>query len=181
MRGPLPKDDESRRRRNTPAITATNLPAGGRKGPAPKPPSGYEFRQCGWAWWRWAWKTPQSAAWNDGYLYAVARRAALEDDLDCIRRIDSGSFDDLLGSSEDDTREQIEWVVKTLRAIAGSELNLMREARELDDRLGLTAKAFGQLRWQLEDDKEPAKPAVKTQRAAQRKAGAMSVINGGAA
>ncbi len=160
MRGPLPKDDASRRRRNAPTIEATELPAGGREGPVPAVPAGYVLRECGSAWWAWAWRTPQAAAWKDGYLYAVLRRAVLEDDLDAIRRVDSGSFDELLEATEDDTRRQIEWVVSTLRAICGSELNLMKEARELDDRLGLTAKAFGQLRWKITSEPASAAPAV---------------------
>lgn len=158
MRGPLPKDDASRRRRNAPTIEATELPAGGRAGSVPDVPVGYSLRECGLAWWRWAWRTPQAAAWNDGYMYAVLRRAVLEDDLDAIRRVDSGSFDELLDSTEEDTRRQIEWVVSTLRAICGSELALMKEARELDDRLGLTAKAFGQLRWKIARDADPVAP-----------------------
>lgn len=178
MRGPLPKDDESRRRRNAPTISPTELPASGRKGPVPKVPKGYALRECGQAWWEWAWRTPQSAAWNDGYLYAVLRRAVLEDDLDAIRRVDSGSFDELLDATEEDTRRQVEWVVSTLRAICGSELNLMKEARELDDRLGLTAKAFGQLRWQIKSDE--AKPAASAPASRSRRAG-LVVHEGGAA
>jgi hypothetical protein len=178
MRGPLPKDDASRRRRNAPTISPTELPSAGRRGVLPKVPRGYALRECGSAWWEWAWATPQAAAWNDGYLYAVLRRAVLEDDLDAIRRVDSGSFDELLDSTEDDTRRQIEWVVSTLRAICGSELNLMKEARELDDRLGLTAKSFAQLRWQLAD---PAvKPAAATPTSRQDRKG-LVVHEGGAA
>ncbi len=178
MRGPLPNATENTRRRNAPTINPTNLPAKGRSGAVPKPPAGYEFRECGRAWWAWAWKTPQAAAWNDGYLYAVARRAMLEDDLDCIRRIDSGSFDDLLGETEDDTRDQVQWVVSALRAIAGNELGLMKEARELDDRLGLTAKAFGQLRWQIKDEPVQGAAAITTAKGGRRSSAVLSVVEG---
>jgi hypothetical protein len=40
---------------------------------------------AGDAWWKWAWKTPTAAAWTEGDLYAVARRATLEDALDRAR------------------------------------------------------------------------------------------------
>lgn len=79
MPGPLP--NPNRRRRNVPEPPKAGLPAGGRKGPAPRCPKSTPLGAAGIAWWRWAWKTPQAAAWDTGSLYAVARRATLEDSL----------------------------------------------------------------------------------------------------
>jgi len=78
MPGPLPKAAGQRRRRNAPTIPTTKLPAGGREGQPPKCP--YQLGRAGRAWWTWAWHTPQAAAWSDGDLFALARRARLEDD-----------------------------------------------------------------------------------------------------
>lgn len=64
-------------RRNAPTIPTTTLPASGRQAPAPTSP--YELGTAGHTWWTWAWATPQACAWDDGQLYAIARRARLED------------------------------------------------------------------------------------------------------
>lgn len=75
MRGPLPNPD--RRRRNAPTIPTTELPAGGYRGTMPSSP--YRLGVRGRAWWKWAWRTPQAAAWGESARYVVARRALLED------------------------------------------------------------------------------------------------------
>ena len=77
MPGPPPKDPSQRRRRNK-DITQdilTRLPAGGRKGRAPKwpldPANEREVEV-----WSSLWHTPQAAAWeNLGWIRAVARYA----------------------------------------------------------------------------------------------------------
>jgi len=77
--GPLPNPD--RVRRNAPTIPTTHLPASGRPGPAPKPPGWVKLGAKGRAWWKWAWATPQAAAWSDGDLAFLASRAQLEDEV----------------------------------------------------------------------------------------------------
>ena len=137
-RGPLP--NPNRRRRNAPTIPTTSLPAGGRKGRAPKVPAGYELRDAGAAWWRWAWSLPQAVAWDDGSHYALARRAQLEDTLGAV--------------AVDDAR---------------SRLSLLKEMRELDRRFGLDPKAMAELRWTIvaeePSEKKPAAPARRHLRA----------------
>lgn len=64
-----------RRRTTGPTV----LPIKGRTGAPPKCP--YPLGEAGSAWWKWAWHTPTAAAWNPGDLYAVARRALIEDHL----------------------------------------------------------------------------------------------------
>lgn len=76
-RGPLPNPE--RRRVNAPTIPTTDLPAGGFDGPVPSCP--YRLGDRGRAWWKWAWRTPQAAAWGSSMAYVVARRAVLEDSL----------------------------------------------------------------------------------------------------
>lgn len=116
MPGPLPNPE--RRRTNAPTIPTTNLPAGGRQGPAPKPPKWVQLDVAARAWWAWAWSTPQAAAWSVGDVVALARRARLED------------------------------------VLAGDPSNMAvsREARELDDRFGLTPKGMAALRWKIVAD-----------------------------
>jgi hypothetical protein len=81
MPGPMP--NPTRRRQNQPTIAMTCLPAEGRKGPLPRPPRWITLNAAGNQWWRWAWKTPQAAAWESkGMEVFVARRAKLEDLFD---------------------------------------------------------------------------------------------------
>ena len=87
-RGPLP--DAHHSRRNAPTIPTTNLPAGGRAGPAPRIPKGTALGAAGRAWWRWAWSTPQAAAWDAGSFQVVLRRARLEDAVVLLEHFDLG-------------------------------------------------------------------------------------------
>jgi len=114
MGGPLP--NPNRRRRNAPTIPTTSLPAAGRKGAPPKPPRSIALGDAATAWWRWAWHTPQAAAWSKGDLYVTARRAQLEDAM-----------------------------------AESAPASILREARELDDRLGLSPKGMAALRWVIID------------------------------
>lgn len=83
-RGPLPTGTAVRR--NQPTIPTTNLPSTGRTTPIPKPPALYVFGDRAADWWAWAWRTPQACAWDDGSLFAVARRAQLEDQIETVER-----------------------------------------------------------------------------------------------
>lgn len=164
MPGPLP--DPKRRRRNAPTIATTGLPAGGRQGPRPRPPQWLELGQAGWAWWRWAWKTPQSAAWNPGHHVVVARRASLEDDLAALARVEGLDFRELL---ELEDGPAIASAVQRVAALATGRLALARECRELEVQLGLTPKGQAQLRWQvvpdeLEERREERAPAEQRKR-----------------
>lgn len=156
MAGPLP--DANRRRRNAPTIPTTNLPASGRKGKPPRLPSFAHLGKAGRAWWRWAWSTPQAAAWAAGHEAAVARRASLEDDLDALAFVGL-DLDRLPAESEIELAvylEHVKYVIQKLKALAGSRLAVLREMRELDDRLGLTPKAMAALRWAIVDDEPTA-------------------------
>lgn len=172
--GPLP--DPNRRRRNPPTIPTTKLPAGGRKGPAPRPPKNAQLGERGLTWWRWAWKTPQAAAWSAGEHVVIARRAGLEDDLHALEFI--GLDLDRL-PAEDDIElaaylDHVKYVVEKLKALAGGKLAIAREMRELDDRLGMTPKARAALRWEIvREEDEPEQPDVDdevTRKREQRKA-----------
>ena len=158
-RGPLP--DPNHHRRNAPTIPTTNLPAGGRPGPAPRLPKDSTLGAAGRAWWRWAWSTPQAAAWDAGSFQVVLRRARLEDVVAVLESMDLGeppSDPDEL----DGYLETLKWVVQVLKGAATGALAAMREMRELDDRLGLTPKAMAQLRWTIvAEEEEPEKVAVQ--------------------
>lgn len=151
MPGPMPKAQA--RRRNQPTIPTTSLPASGRTAPAPEIPSGYDFGVQGLAWWQWAWTTPQAAAWSDGNSYVVARRASLEDDVAALSRVEGLDFDRLLEVEEKEIRS----VVSIIASLATGRVALMREMRELDDRLGLTPKSMAALRWTIVADTPEAK------------------------
>lgn len=64
-RGPLPKPDAERRRRNTPTFEWVPLPAGGRHGPAPELPLVREWSRLLQDWWELAWASPMASQWRD--------------------------------------------------------------------------------------------------------------------
>jgi hypothetical protein len=153
-RGPLP--GANTRRTNAPTIPTTALPAAGRREPIPEPP--YPLLEHGLAWWRWAWHLPQAAAWDAGALYALARRAQLEDDLRHLDEVEQVDFAELLGMSDErESIRRLEDLVRRLKGLAGGRVSVMREMRELDNRFGLNAKAMVDLRWKIEEPE--AKPA----------------------
>lgn len=148
--GPLP--NPRRRRRNAPTIPTTDLPAAGRSGSAPRCPKWIDLGPSGTAWWRWAWHTPQAAAWSAGDHPLIARRAVLEDMIAARKLGDVGELAELLGLDADHIPDGIEAVFTALAELAGGALSIMREAREIEDRLGLTPKGMAQLRWRIVPD-----------------------------
>lgn len=176
--GPLPKDPDQRVRRNEPTIPTTKLPAGGFTGRRPSVPKAYSLAAAGKAWWAWAWKTPQAAAWSPGDTYLIARRAQLEDDLAALALVPEVAIGDILhdaiGTDLDDRKEvrkleeALDWLLSSLQRRAGGSGPVMREMREIDDRLGLTPKGLAALRWNIVPDAPTAaapnaKPAAKPQ------------------
>lgn len=150
MPGPLPKNQ--RRRRNPPTIPTTTLPASGRSGPPPELPEWVELGAAGLGWWTWAWSTPQASAWSAGNVPTVARRASLEDDVAALTDVKGLDFGDVL---DKDTAQQVRATVSRVASLATGKLNLAREMRELEDRLGLTPKGMASLRWQIVADVSP--------------------------
>ena len=149
-RGPLP--DPNSRRRNAPTIPTTNLPAAGRKGRVPAVPAAYALKKAGKAWWRWAWKLPQAAAWDDGALYTLARRAQLEDDLHLQDHFDPFELGELLGlDDEHKMLKELGFVIGRLKSMSGGRLAILKEMRELDGKLGLNPEALAKLRWKIVD------------------------------
>lgn len=164
MPGPLPKPGA--RRRNAPTIPSTLLPAGGYSGPVPRVPK--SLGAAGKTWWRWAWRTPQAKGWDGGSVWVVGRRASLEDDLAALAIEDSDfNLAELLQMPYDESLKRLEWVIRKLHALAGGRLAVVREMRELDDRLGLTPKGRLALRWEIQPDevgekREEGKPSSRS-------------------
>lgn len=157
MPGPLP--NPNRRRRNAPTIPTTNLPVAGRKGRAPNCP--YELADAGAAWWRWAWTLPQACAWSRGDLYAVARRARLEDDIAAMNFTEGfRELRDLLAGAEREAIDRVENALGVLKRLAVGKLSVEKEMRELDAKLGLTPESMAKLRWTIVDDEQPAAPTA---------------------
>jgi hypothetical protein len=150
MPGPLP--ETNKRRRNAPTIPTTSLPASGFDGEIPDPPKSYDLSSSGAAWWAWAWRTPQAAAWSAGDLYVLARRASVEDDIKSIDLVDLTICLDGLGEAEE---SELRAIFARVKALVTGRLSLLKEARDLDDRLGLTPKGLAALRWKIVADKEP--------------------------
>jgi hypothetical protein len=84
---------------------------------------------------------PQAAAWSEGDLYALARRASLEDDLAAPKSVDRFDLGEVFGiANERAAMRRIEAMVAAPAVTVRRRLAIMREARALDDRYGLTAK-----------------------------------------
>ena len=158
MPGPLP--NPNRVRRNAPTIPTTNLPASGRKGRAPACPKWVELLGHGEQWWKWAWTTPQACAWSLGDIPLIARRASMEDDLAAIDAIPSIAA--LFALADEDA---LAACLKRLASLAPGRVQLLREMREVDERLGLTPKGMAALRWTIVADE------TDTDTAPQRAAG----------
>lgn len=146
MAGPLP--DPNARRRNAPTIPTTKLSAAGRTEDAPPIPEWVTLSKSGLAFWRWAWATPQALAWGTavGMESWVARRASLEDDLAALNEVEGLDFGNL---ADTDNAREFREVISRVAALATGRLAILKEMREMDDRLGLTPKGMAALRWQI--------------------------------
>lgn len=175
--GPLP--NPHRRRRNAPTIPTTELPAGGRRGRRPKPPARLELGPSALEWWEWAWSTPQAAAWaGAGFTEVLARRASLEDDLAALARVDGLDLAELMDA---DTARMLDAILRRMAGLTGGRLAVLREMRELDDRLGLTPKALAALRWRIADTAPDEGPALVDEveaRRRDRRARALEAVEG---
>jgi hypothetical protein len=161
MPGPLPSPNA--RRRNAPTISGSELPPEGRDGPIPGVPDAYELRSPGLAWWSWAWSLPQAAKWDVGSVYVVARRASLEDDLAALDEVGEFDFEALLDESIEDgaASARLRFIIGRLKGLAAGRTSVMKEMRELDNRLGLNPKAMADLRWQIGVAEEATRPKPK--------------------
>lgn len=151
MPGPLPKPD--RRRANAPTFPTTRLPVSGFRGKIPAVPRNVKLKDAGKAWWKWAWRTPQAAAWNAGHVWNVARRAQLEDVW--AAQVDAGAATAALANA----------------------------MQTLENRLGLTPKGMLELRWEIVADVKPASAEPDTERqdeVARRRAEREGRLAGGA-
>lgn len=151
MPGPLPERNRLGHQ-GPPKIPMTNLPASGRPGRAPTVPSWVILGKAGKAWWRWAWSTPQACGWGTGagQESMVARRASLEDDLAALERVQGLDLVAALAAFHSAT--ELAMVIRRVAALATGRLGIVKEMRELDDRLGLTPRGLAQLRWIIIDD-----------------------------
>lgn len=122
MPGPLPNPQSRKSQDGKATVPTTDLPLAGYAGPIPDLPAWVELDDAGLAFWAWAWRTPQAAAWDDGAVMAVARRAALE-----------SAFYRL--------------AMKSPEKVAA----LAAKIVELDGKLGLTPQALAALRWRIVD------------------------------
>ena len=89
----------------------------------------------------------------------VARRASLEDDLATIAKVQSL---DALDFSESESEADARRLISRLAALVSGRLAILRECRELDDRLGLSPKGMAALRWKVVEDSGKSKAATGT-------------------
>jgi hypothetical protein len=79
----------------------------------------------------------------------VARRASLEDDLTALAKVNGIDVSEM---GEDANLREMRAVIANLASLATGKLQILREMRELDDRLGLTPKGMAALRWVVVQD-----------------------------
>jgi hypothetical protein len=163
-RGPLSKPAAKRVRRNQPTVPTRALPASGFAGPYPRIPKGVELGEAGRIWWRWAWRTPQAAAWDAGTHIALARRAQLEDidaALDQVEGIDVSYALSLAREGEVvDAIQTLRWLVKQMAGLAGGRLAVYAKMLDLDRQFGLTTRSFYDLHFEIVAEEAPkAEPA----------------------
>jgi hypothetical protein len=123
-----------------------------------------ELGEPGARWWAWAWGLPQAAKWDAGTLYFVARRAVLEDHAAALSFPDPLDVGDLFDEGNKEAARRVEWALNLLRRSATGEVTLMREMRELDNRLGLNPKAMADLRWSVGEEEAPEKKAAEVRK-----------------
>ena len=75
-RGPMPKPDATRRRRNAPTASRTAVPASGRKGRRPHPSR--KLDAAAMVYWRRYWKLPVAELWTEADIPAITRLCYLQ-------------------------------------------------------------------------------------------------------
>lgn len=153
------------------AATVT-LPPAGRTGRPPKCP--LDLAQPGTAWWRWAWRTPQATRWDKGALFAVARRAELEDVVAAMGFEGTLNLGDVLAGAEPQAIARVHDALELLRREATGALSVKREMRALDKALGLNPEGMAALGWVIAVEQATEKDALDelTKRRAARAGGA---------
>jgi hypothetical protein len=118
--------EPSRRRASTDRV----LPAEGRRGPAPKWPSGHKPTADERRAWRRLWATPQATAWEKipGTIETVERYVRVS--VAASRQLDAGE----------------------------PQAALLAQLARLEDTLGITPAGLARLRWTLADPVQPAPP-----------------------
>lgn len=71
-------------------------------------------------------------------------------------------FAEVLGAERSEVLRKLEWCVRRLQSLAGGKLAIAREARELDDRLGLTPKGRLALRMTIVETDTEATRVITT-------------------
>jgi hypothetical protein len=121
---PLPKPADQRRRRNAPIANTLKLPAEGRVGPTPEWPLLLPPADQHLSVWREIWKTPMAVGWERlGWERAVAAYVLVTVEAEAMRSADVKIW-----------------------------ISLLAEARQHEDRLGLTPMALLRLRWEISTD-----------------------------
>ena len=130
MPGPPPKKEGEKRRRNAPMANTVHLPAEGRTAAAPLWPGPGLMPEPYRSVWDELWALPQAIMWERQKWTRVVARYILT-----------------LSAAEDSLRAH------------EPDAKLLTEARNLEDRLGLTPMALLRLRWEIVEDVPEEKPA----------------------
>lgn len=149
MPGPPPKHPAQRRRRNA---APAKKPVARRARRAPEPPKG--LTAAARAWWRRVWASPVSGQWTDADVPQVQRLAriisvlSIEGTAQSKAAAQLRALEELLGIELDAVRGLVD-------AGLGLDTRMLNEARQLEDRLGLSPLARHRMAWEISDDQVP--------------------------
>lgn len=163
--GPPPKPAGQRRRRNATPGKA-QLPAAGRRGPAPKLPGASTMLSETRAWWKLVWASPAATRWVPADLPNLHRLARLHDLVARQFRIVADGpiphmserqvfrLADLISGRAPDAPIAITFESPV-------QAPMLAEIRQLEDRLGLTPMARLRLGWEIAEDDDAGAAATE--------------------
>lgn len=143
MPGPLPSNSPKRKTRPT-DVPWIDLPRSGNPNPIPVVPRGLDLGNHGLYRWYRLWRTPESTQWGDADRDLVMRLCQLEDAWQRSVETHGEVVHPPKGKSGRSYQRQLD-------------LRIAPEMRQLEEKLGLTAKAKKELRWRIVDD-SPVEP-----------------------
>lgn len=150
MPGPPPKHPAQRRRRNAEPAKRTVAKRARRVPDAPR-----GLSPAARAWWTRVWKSPLAGQWGDADVPQVQRLARIISAMSVDGAAQSKAAAQLR-TLEDALGVDLGAVREVLNHGLGLDTRLMAEARQLEDRLGLSPLARHRMAWELDEAQVPA-------------------------
>lgn len=154
MPGPPPKHAAQRRRRNAAPAKKAVAKRARRMPDAPK-----GLSPAARAWWSRVWKSPLAGQWTDADVPQVQRLARIISAMSVDGAAQSKAAAQIR-ALEDALGVDLGAVREVMNHGLGLDTRLMAEARQLEDRLGLSPMARHRMAWEVTDDQAPGAVAT---------------------